>query len=95
MDGPSNPRLTAIFKEELVRKYGLFFRMLLLAPALYARRVALRLPDLQQHVALHLTYLQQHIVGLISKAPSGVSISPGPQKAKPGFPGFVTLSIHQ
>ena len=23
-----NPRLTAIFKEELVRKYGLFFRML-------------------------------------------------------------------
>ena len=24
----SNPRLTAIFKEELVRKYGLFFRML-------------------------------------------------------------------
>ncbi|EFO1231529.1 hypothetical protein DWS67_22045 [Escherichia coli] len=26
--GGSNPPLTAIFKEELVRKYGLFFRIL-------------------------------------------------------------------
>ena len=26
--GGSNPPLTAIFEEELVRKYGLFFRML-------------------------------------------------------------------
>ena len=31
-----NPRLTAIFKEELVRKYGLFFRMLHLPDAVQA-----------------------------------------------------------
>ncbi|MDU1873855.1 hypothetical protein, partial [Citrobacter sp.] len=31
-----NPRLTAIFKEELVRKYGLFFRILHLPDAVQA-----------------------------------------------------------
>ncbi|MDE9736225.1 hypothetical protein, partial [Citrobacter freundii] len=31
-----NPRLTAIFKEEFVRKYGLFFRILHLPDAVQA-----------------------------------------------------------
>ena len=48
--GGSNPPLTAIFEEELVRKYGLFFRILHLPDAVQApypayKRCMNRRPD--------------------------------------------------
>ncbi|RDT43903.1 hypothetical protein DXF86_05495 [Citrobacter freundii] len=57
-----NPRLTAIFKEELVRKYGLFFRILI---------CRMRCKHLIRPTN------DEQPVGLISEAPSGIAIIVG------------------
>jgi len=57
-----NPPLTAIFEKELVRKYGLFFRMLHLPDAAHAPCPA---------------YISTSLRSLISVAPSGMSVIVG------------------